>query len=167
MADPRTSWPEVKKGLTELSASLASLPHGGISDRVREYVESNEFDVALDCLYAAVVENNIQLSPAQEGNFRDLAGLMGRDLKKSVWNKNGRELEKELTLLLNGLASSVEENIFLDVQDFIENREYGVALEWLYSAAVVRLKTPLSPFQAQKFTELADRMEIDLRDLEY
>ncbi len=74
-------------------------------------------------------------------------------------------LEKELTVLLNTFATSIEARTFEDVQEFIENREYGVALEWLYIAAVLRLKVPLSPFQEQKINELASIMEINLHDL--
>jgi hypothetical protein len=81
-------------------------------------------------------------------------------------DKHWAMLEAELTALLNSFASSIDTETFGLVQDFIENREYGVALEWLYLVVVVESKLPLSPLQARKIDELAGVMEIDLQELE-
>ena len=72
------------------------------------------------------------------------------------------ELRGGLLSLLESLAPLLDAKTQELVRDFIENREFGVALEWLYSAAH-RLKISLTAEQAQKFDELAALMRIDLR----
>jgi hypothetical protein len=71
------------------------------------------------------------------------------------------KLEVGLTDLLETLKPSLDEGTIVLVQKFIDNNEFGVALEWLNSVALER-NIGLSTQQSQKFRELAKLMEIEL-----
>ena len=72
-----------------------------------------------------------------------------------------RELERRLSALLDALAVHIDgENLAL-LRDFVENREFGIALEWLDSLIVERT-IPLLPDQAQEIERLAATMKINL-----
>ena len=50
-----------------------------------------------------------------------------------------RELDKSLTSLINSIASTeIHQNDRDLLAEFVENFEYGVALEWLHSLLVER-----------------------------
>jgi len=78
---------------------------------------------------------------------------------------NGRELwpslEKGLTELLETLKPNLDGDTFEIVKDFIDNREFRVALEWLYSY-LIENNVQLSSQQLQTVRGLAKLMEIDL-----
>ena len=74
-----------------------------------------------------------------------------------------RELEEALTALVNSLAADIDAKNLDLLRDFIENREFGVALEWLISLLRERSVT-ISQNQKQEIKRLADLMHIDLRD---
>jgi hypothetical protein len=71
------------------------------------------------------------------------------------------ELRGSLISLLETLAPLLDADTRELVGDFVDNREFGVALEWLHSA-VLRKKISLTASQTQKFDELAALMKIDL-----
>jgi hypothetical protein len=71
------------------------------------------------------------------------------------------KLEVGLTDFLDTLKPSLDERTIVLVQEFIDNNEFGVALEWLNSVALER-NIGLSTQQSQKFRELAKLMEIEL-----
>jgi hypothetical protein len=71
------------------------------------------------------------------------------------------ELRGGLISLLETLAPLLDADTQELVGDFVDNREFGVALEWPHSA-VLRKKISLTAYQTQKFDELAALMKIDL-----
>lgn len=71
------------------------------------------------------------------------------------------ELRGGLISLLETLAPLLDTKCQELVRDFVENREFGVAFEWLHSV-VLEQNISLTGYQAQKFTELAALMGIDL-----
>jgi hypothetical protein len=77
--------------------------------------------------------------------------------RQAAW----RELERALTSLVSSLSSQLNGKDRELLTDFIGNREYGIALEWLYSIVVER-KLQLSAPQQHEVRRLADLMEIDL-----
>jgi hypothetical protein len=81
----------------------------------------------------------------------------------TVTNPRDRWLEARggLTGLLETLRPSLDENTLKLVQEFVANREFGIALEWLYSVVLER-KIGLSAQQSKDFKELAKLMEMDL-----
>jgi hypothetical protein len=72
-----------------------------------------------------------------------------------------RELSEGLIALLETLEPFLDPKSQELVRDFVENNEFGVALEWLHSAVLGR-KISLTAYQVQKFDELAALMGIDL-----
>ena len=73
-----------------------------------------------------------------------------------------RQLEKSLTSLVGSMSSKLGDQDRELLNDFIENREYGVALEWLYST-VVEENIQLDPDQEAEIKRLAQIMDIDLK----
>ena len=74
-----------------------------------------------------------------------------------------RELDGSLTSLINSIsATEIDQKNRELLAEFIENFEYGVALEWLHSLILDR-KIQLSSEQDQEMRRLAQRMKIDLR----
>src|ERR1700674_5605390 len=57
-----------------------------------------------------------------------------------------RELEGSLASLVDSVSTKVDMDNLKLLNEFIENREYGIALEWLHGAIVDRSKQ-LSPQQ--------------------
>jgi hypothetical protein len=70
-------------------------------------------------------------------------------------------LEQSLTSLVNSIVTGLDDKNRAILIDFIENREFGVALEWLYSIIVER-NLLLSEQQDQEIKRLAALMKIDL-----
>lgn len=83
------------------------------------------------------------------------------DLSKAELHRLWDEMEAALTSLVDGLVSTIDDKNVGLLMDFIENREYGVALEWLHSIVTER-KIELSAEQAAACQRLAARMGIDL-----
>lgn len=83
------------------------------------------------------------------------------DLPKAELHRLWGELEAELTSLVDGLASAIDDKNVGLLRDLIENREYGVALECLYSIVTER-KVELSAEQAAACRRSAAKMGIDL-----
>jgi hypothetical protein len=72
-----------------------------------------------------------------------------------------RELEAAMTKLVDGVGVHFDEKNLSLLRDFIDNREFGVALEWLHSLVASR-HIELTPSQSQEVGRLADDMGIDL-----
>ena len=73
-----------------------------------------------------------------------------------------REMDKALTSLINSIASTKIDQDNRDLlADFVENFEFGVALEWLHSLIVSR-GIQLSSDQEDEIQRLAKRMGLDL-----
>lgn len=70
-------------------------------------------------------------------------------------------LEREIGALLQELSISFEKQDIETLRDFIDNREYGVALEWMWSV-VKRLRIQLSSSQREQFRRLSQSMGIAL-----
>jgi hypothetical protein len=82
---------------------------------------------------------------------------MERELKLSLWD----ELERSLASLVESMSIILgKRNVDL-LTEFIENREYGVALRWL-DAMVVEQSLELSPAQEREIRRLAEFMQIEL-----
>jgi hypothetical protein len=74
-----------------------------------------------------------------------------------------RELGGSLTSLINSISSAeIDQQNRELLAEFVENFEYGVALDGLHSLIRDR-KIQLSPGQDQEMRRLAQRMKIDLR----
>ena len=70
-------------------------------------------------------------------------------------------LERSLTLLMESFSSAEIDRHNRDLlKEFVENREYQVALEWLDFLVFERF-IPLSSQQEQEFRRLAAIMDID------
>jgi hypothetical protein len=73
-----------------------------------------------------------------------------------------RELQNSLKSLVNSISSTELDKHNRDlIDEFLENYEYGVALEWLHSLIVER-SIPLSFQQEQEIQRVAQHMKIDL-----
>jgi hypothetical protein len=73
------------------------------------------------------------------------------------------ELEKSLTSVISSISSDAIDRQNRDLlAEFVENFEYGVALEWLHSLIVER-GIQLSGEQEEQIRRLAQRMKIDLK----
>jgi hypothetical protein len=73
------------------------------------------------------------------------------------------ELEKSLTSVISSISSDAIDRQNRDLlAEFVENYEYGVALEWLHSLIVER-GIQLSSEQEEQVRRLAQRMKIDLK----
>jgi hypothetical protein len=77
--------------------------------------------------------------------------------RKELW----LHLEQSLTSLVNSITTGLDDESREIVIDFIEDREFGVALEWLYSIIVER-NLLLSEQQNHEINRLAALMKIDL-----
>jgi hypothetical protein len=66
-----------------------------------------------------------------------------------------------ISSLVDALAPELDESTADIVRDFIENREFGLALEWL-QAVVIEQSISLSNDQREKFDALARLMNVDL-----
>jgi hypothetical protein len=73
-----------------------------------------------------------------------------------------RELTESLTSLIDSIASAeIGQNDRNLLAEFVENSEFGVALDWLQSLLVER-NIKLSAQQDEEIRKLAQRMDIDL-----
>ena len=78
-------------------------------------------------------------------------------------NELWHELEKSLKSLVISISSTELDKHNRDLLDeFVENREFGIALEWRHSLIVER-SIQLSLQQEKEIQRLAQLMEIDLR----
>jgi hypothetical protein len=72
------------------------------------------------------------------------------------------ELDQSLTSLINSISSiGIDQSDRALLAEFVENFEYGVALELLHSWLVER-NIQLSSQQEEEIQRLAQRMKIDL-----
>jgi hypothetical protein len=76
-----------------------------------------------------------------------------------------RHLEESLTDLVGSLSTVLDDKNREILINFIENREFGVALEWLCSIIIAR-NLQLSTQQEREIRRLADFMKIDLSKVE-
>ncbi|WP_334417368.1 MULTISPECIES: hypothetical protein [unclassified Bradyrhizobium] len=72
-----------------------------------------------------------------------------------------REMDEALTSLAGSIAPKIDQNSRDLLAEFIENFEFGVALEWLHSLTVSK-GIQLSSEQEQEIRRLAQRMGLDL-----
>jgi len=72
-----------------------------------------------------------------------------------------REMEEALTSLAASIAPNIDQNSRDLLAEFIENFEFGVAVEWLHSLTVSK-GMQLSSEQEQEIRRIAHRMDIDL-----
>lgn len=73
-----------------------------------------------------------------------------------------RELEKSLISLISSISTTeIDKGSRELLVEFIDNFEYGVALEWLHSL-IVEKGIQLSSKQYEEIERLAERMKIDL-----
>jgi mRNA-degrading endonuclease YafQ of YafQ-DinJ toxin-antitoxin module len=72
-----------------------------------------------------------------------------------------RRLGEALTNLVGSMSSQLSLRDHKLLTEFIENREFGVALEWLYSSIVENDLRPSSSQQLE-IQRLAKMMDIDL-----
>jgi hypothetical protein len=75
--------------------------------------------------------------------------------------ENWARLDADLTRLTNEILREEDKKNHDIVIDFIENREYGVALEWM-SSVINEKPIVLSSTQLKTMLELAALMGIDL-----
>jgi hypothetical protein len=80
---------------------------------------------------------------------------MERELKLSLWD----ELERSLASLMESMSIILTKRDVDLLTEFIENREYGVVLQWL-DATVVEHSFELSPAQEMEIQRLAELMQI-------
>ena len=72
-----------------------------------------------------------------------------------------QHLAASLSTLVDSLAPKLDEKNLSLLRDFIDNREYGVALEWLASLIKTR-SMQISPEQQQEIDRLATTMGLSL-----
>jgi hypothetical protein len=84
-----------------------------------------------------------------------MIGLMGD--RYEFWP----ELERRTFTLIDSLSARIDGKNLDLLRDFVENREYGVALEWLGSLVSERA-IPLLPEQGREMKELAALMGLKL-----
>jgi hypothetical protein len=73
------------------------------------------------------------------------------------------ELRGLLLSLVEGLSPALDEKNSELVRNFIENREFGVAFEWLHSLVLGR-SIPITFEQKEVFERLAQLMGFDMPD---
>jgi len=72
-----------------------------------------------------------------------------------------KELAARLSSLLQSFSSSLDDGSIELIRDFIKNREFGVAIEWLHST-ILENQISITDDQAQQFGRLAGLMNIKL-----
>ena len=77
--------------------------------------------------------------------------------RKDLWH----ELEASLGALVQSMSTKIDKESLALLREFIENREYGVALEWLRGVIVGR-SIQLSRQQKQEIERIAGLMHINL-----
>lgn len=111
-----------------------------------------------DGICAARRETEMEWATRCPGSFRTEKSQMIK--RHEIW----RDLERDLTSLVSSLSAKLSEIQLEDLNDFIQNYEYGVALEWLCSIIFAR-SIQLSAEQEAEIRRLAQVMKIDLREL--
>jgi thymidylate synthase ThyX len=76
-------------------------------------------------------------------------------------DRTWRYLETSLTSLVDSMSMALHDDNREILTNFIENREFGVALEWLHSIIITR-NLQLSEQQQIEIRQLAEFMKIDL-----
>ena len=77
--------------------------------------------------------------------------------RKDLWH----ELDASLGALVQSMSTKIDKESLALLREFIENREYGVALEWLRGVIVGR-SIQLSRQQKQEIERIAGLMHINL-----
>jgi len=77
--------------------------------------------------------------------------------REELW----KQAERALTNLLDSMSTEIDEKNLAILKEFIDNREYGVALEWLHSIVQER-SLDLSPQNKDEMLRLARSMNISL-----
>jgi hypothetical protein len=77
--------------------------------------------------------------------------------REELWKR----AEATLTNLVNTMSTQIDEKNLAILRDFIDNREYQVALEWLHSIVKER-SLELSPGNKDEMLRLAHSMNISL-----
>jgi hypothetical protein len=77
-----------------------------------------------------------------------------------------QHLDTSLSTLVDLLAPKLDEENLSLLRDFIDNREYGVALEWLVSLIKTH-SIQISPEQLQEIHRLAKTMGLHLDGLTF
>jgi len=85
-------------------------------------------------------------------------GEMARRFRQELW----RELERSLSALVQAVAPRIDRDNVETLKDLIENREYVVALEWLYDVVAGR-SIRLTPEEQRDVERLSALMGISLR----
>lgn len=80
----------------------------------------------------------------------------------AINDQTRKETEDRLRELINGLSKNIDQDDLSLLLDFVENREYGVALEWLHNLVIER-GILLSNEQSQLVEQLARQMNIRLQ----
>jgi hypothetical protein len=76
-----------------------------------------------------------------------------------------RHLEVSLSALVDSLTPKLNERDLYLLRDFIDNREYGVTLEWLVSIIKSR-SIHISSEHQEEIDRLAKTMGLNLEDLD-
>jgi hypothetical protein len=86
-----------------------------------------------------------------------MVGLPGMIDRNKLWE----HLETSLSRLLDSLAPKLDGRNLGLLRDFVDHREYGVALEGLHSV-LTATSIPISPEQREEMHRLAKTMGISL-----
>ena len=81
------------------------------------------------------------------------------ETREERWSR----LERELTRLVNLVERKLDQRNTELLRDFINNREYATALDWLYAVLTERLIN-ISPEEMAIMARLAEDMGIKLRN---
>lgn len=73
--------------------------------------------------------------------------------------------EREFTRLIQSLADKIDQTNLDILYDFVQNYEYGVALDWLQSLIATR-SIPLTEQQEIKIRQLQRRMNMSLDEID-
>jgi hypothetical protein len=76
-------------------------------------------------------------------------------------DKRWQHLETSLSALIDSLAPKLDEKSLSLLRDFVYNREYGVALEWLQSLLKTR-SIRISSEQQEEIHRVAETMGLSL-----
>ena len=79
------------------------------------------------------------------------------------WEEHWQRLETSLTALLDTLAPTLDTADLELLRDFVDNREFGIALELLW-ACIKERSIPLASEQKATIEQLAESMKIKLAD---
>jgi hypothetical protein len=77
--------------------------------------------------------------------------------REEKWTRS----ERILTTIVDSVSTEIDQKSLSIIKDFIENREYGVALEWLHSLLKER-SIRVSDHHKEEMKTLARAMNISL-----